>query len=87
MIKRLVVGLALGMLVAAMACGGGTSGSKPDLIERYAECVADPESALHELAGSPTKAEVAEGVRQEIAEGESTLEEVRMAYAMFCLEE
>ena len=75
--------LALGLL-AGIACGDNQGGSDRDIVEVYAQCLADPSTPLHELAGSPTYDEALEGVRADLASGENTLEDVEAAYTLYC---
>ena len=58
----------------------------PDLVRQYAECLADPAMPLHELAaGSELDANVHDaGLRAELKAGETTPEEIKAAFEMFC---
>ena len=75
-------------LWTALACG---LDADERMVRRYAECMADPNTALHRVTVSnavgavPLSAEaVAARTRAQLERGEVTMAEVRAAHARYC---
>ena len=75
-------------LCAALACG---LDADERMVRRYAECMADPNTALHRLTVSnavgavPLSAEAIEArLRAELERGEVTMAEIRADHARYC---
>ena len=80
---------ALAMMVRlALACGVDTDDR---MVRRYAECMVDPNTALHRLTVSGSVGTVAlsadaveEGLRARLSRGEVTMAEIRAGHARYC---
>ena len=89
MVHRLWTGLAMMVcLWVALACG--LDGDER-MVRRYAECMADPNTALHRRAVSnavgsvPLSAEAIETrLRAQLERGEITMAGIRADYARYC---
>ena len=77
--KAIAITLTIGALTLATACS-----PKPDLVEQYAQCMANPATPIHEPAGKPTKAQAEAILRAELARGETTMDEIKGALVLFC---
>ena len=73
-----------GGLIAGMACGGSESPVAPDPVVEYAQCLANPGSPLHLLAGEPTTQEAEVTLRAELESGEQTLADIEAALTLYC---
>lgn len=58
--------------------------SDDSIINTYAECMADPSTGIHFMAGSPTLAEAKAILVKELADGEQTIAEIQAAQKLFC---
>ena len=75
-------------LGAALACGADAD---ERMVRRYADCMADPNSALHRLTVTnavgavPLSAEAVEArLRAQLERGEVTMAEISALYARYC---
>ena len=79
--KAIAIGIAVVAIPIAVACS-----PKPDVVAQYAECMANPNTPIHEPAGKPTKAQAEAILRAELARGETTMDEIKGALVLFCHE-
>ena len=79
---RSLAAITITTLSLMVACSSVTG---PDLVRQYAECLADPAMPLHVAAGSELDANVHDaGLRMELELRETTLEEIKAAFELFC---
>ena len=78
----------MALLLMALACGMDGDGR---MVRRYAECMADPNTALHRLTVSGSVGTVLlsadaveERVRDQLERGEVTMAKIRADYARYC---
>ena len=83
--KAIVIGILLGIAALfGLAALATACSPKPDLVEQYAQCMANPSSPIHEPAGKPTKAQAEAILRAELTKGETTMDEIKGALVLFC---
>ena len=84
--RRLIAAGIAGLTVAIIvACASGQT----DIVTGYAACMADQSRPLYALAapgfgGDFTVEDALTKLRMEMQSGETTIEEIRGAYAIFC---
>lgn len=76
--------IAIAIVVLILLTVGCTKPSDDSIINTYAECLADPNSGIHFMAGSPTLAEAKAVLAKELEIGEQTIAEIQAAQKMFC---
>ena len=70
------------IILGMLACSGAEA--KPDPVQQYAECMADPSKPMHQLFGSPTVVEARITLDRELATGEQTLAEIEALLPQVC---
>ena len=85
MIQRLMSMASMGFFLAGAACAS----TPADIVADYAACMADQSRPLYALAapgfgGAFTAEDALISLRSEMAAGETTVEEIGGAYAIFC---
>ena len=75
--------LTMGLLVA---CGSHSGPTEADLVLEFAQCLADPDSALHEVAGSPSVERALLMVQHDMDSGKHSRADLERSLEMFCAE-